>query len=70
MDEKKVVVLSKAKVMEKAEFVDVFSSMAALEKYLKKLSPFIKKDPSGDSFHEGVGNNITLYFAYKTTIKD
>ena len=71
---KEVYVLTKAKLMQKEEFVDVFSSIKALEKYLRKdVSQYIKKDePFGNytSYTDGRNGDITLYYAHKKIIKD
>ena len=72
---KEVYVLTKAKLMQKEEFVDVFSSLKALETHLKKnVSQYIKKYAisSGNisSYTDGRNGDITLYFAHKKTIKD
>ena len=76
--QKEVFILTKAKSMQKEEFVDVFSSIKGLEKYLRKeVSQYIKKDSSlGNiiSYTDGRNDinraNITFYFAHKKIVRD
>lgn len=64
-----VVVLTKAELFQKEEFVDVYSSVGALEKYLRTdVSKYIKKDGEGQ-YHVDNNGATTLYFAHETTIK-
>ncbi|MFA7051245.1 MAG: hypothetical protein WC189_04065 [Bacilli bacterium] len=66
-----VYVLTKAKLLHKEEFVDVFSSLKALEKHLrKKVSPYVKQYDNKDSYIVDNNGDITLYFAHKKTVKD
>jgi len=69
--EKEVYVLTKAKLFQNQEFVDVFSSLKSLEKHLRtKVSPYVKKDTIGNSYTVDDKGDITLYFAHKTIVKN
>jgi len=69
MGDNKVVVLTKAKPMQKEEFVGVFRNLGALEKHLrKKISPYVKKESIGNSYTVNDNGDITLYFAHNTEI--
>ena len=64
-------VLTKAKLLQKEEFVDVFSSLKALEKHLrKKVSPYVKQYDREGSYIVDNDGDITLYFAHKRIVKD
>ena len=63
-----VFVLTQTKPFQKEEFVDVFLSKQTAEKYLRKISPYLKKD-NEESYHEGKDNDIILYFVRKTLVK-
>lgn len=65
-----VVVLTKAKLFQKEEFVDVFLSIKALEKYLRtNVSQYLKKDGEGQ-YHVDDNGETTLYFAHETDVKE
>ncbi len=67
--ENSVVVLTKAKPFQKEEFIDVFSSVKALEKHLRtNISKYLKKDGKGQ-YHIDDAGELTLYFAHKTVVK-
>lgn len=66
--ENTVFVLTKAKPFQKEEFVDVFSSDKGIEKYLRKISQYLKKDAE-NTYHIDDKGDITLYFIHKTIVK-
>jgi hypothetical protein len=67
--ENKVVVLTKTRPFGTEEYIDVFSSIKALEKHLREnVSKYLKKDGEGQYHVEDV-TGVTLYFGHKVIVK-
>lgn len=66
----KVAIVTKAKLFEKEEFYDVFSSVKVAEKYLRtNVSQYLKKDAE-ESYHADINGETILFFIRMNEVKD